>query len=83
VSASVEWDNGNAGYRQLEIDTGVGRVATELTPVAAAQFVYNSVSAVVKLNAGESVELLANQVSGGALSFSPAWFAMSWIGSGA
>jgi hypothetical protein len=84
ISGSIEWTSGGVGYRQLEIDSDKGgRLASELLPVAAAQFAYNSVSTIVKLEAGEKVELVANQASGGSLSFSSASFAMSWVGSGA
>jgi hypothetical protein len=83
ISGSIEWTSGGVGYRQLEIDgeTG-GRLATELLPVAATQFAYNSVSTIVKLQAGEKVQLVANQSSGASLSFSSASFGMNWVGSG-
>jgi hypothetical protein len=84
ASGSVEWEAGGIGWRQLEIDAGsAGRVATELIPVAATQYTYNSVSTIVKLNAGESVELTANQTSGGGvLPVIKGWFALNWVGSG-
>jgi hypothetical protein len=83
ISGSIEWTSGGIGYRQLEIDSDKGgRLASELLPVAAPQFAYNSVSTIVKLEAGEKVQLVANQSSGASLSFSLASFAMSWVGSG-
>ena len=83
VAGSVQWESGGPGWRQLEIDSDkAGRVASSLIPVAATQYVYSNVSTVVKLSAGESVALTANQVSGGALPFSQASFAMNWVGSG-
>lgn len=83
LAGSVEWDSGKPGWRQLEIDSVKGgRVATSLIPVAVEQYAYNSVSTVVNLSAGESAELVANQSSGGALSFHGGSFAMNWVGSG-
>jgi hypothetical protein len=83
ITGNLEWASGGAGYRQLEIDTSEqGRVATNLIPVAAPQFTYNSVSTVVKLAAGETVDLVADQSSGASLSTNGGWFAMSWIGTG-
>ncbi len=82
ISGSVEWESGAAGYRQLEIDARGTRLASDLTPVAAPQFVYSTVTTIVKLNAGESVTLVADQSSGGTLSFDTAAFAMAWMGSG-
>ncbi len=83
VSGHVEWTIGKPGYRQLEIDGPGGRLATSLIPVAVEQFVYSTVSTIVKLNAGDSVVLVANQASGSTLSFSGASFAMNWVASGA
>lgn len=83
ISGSVEWQSGAAGYRQLEIDSSSGtRLASDLTPVAATQFVYSTVTTIAKLNAGESVTLVADQSSGGTLSFNTGAFAMTWVGSG-
>jgi hypothetical protein len=83
ITGTAEWASGGIGYRQLEIDTeSSGRVATDLIPVAATQFTYNNVSTVVELKAGESVELVADQASGGALTINNANFSMAWIGSG-
>lgn len=84
ITGTVEWTSGNPGYRQLEIDSSTGaRLATSLIPVAAAQFTYSNVSTAVKLTAGDSVQLVANQSSGGTLSFSSPSFTMTWVGSGA
>ena len=83
VAGTAEWASGGVGYRQLEIDTeSSGRLATELIPVAAAQFTYNNVSTTVQLKAGESVQLVADQASGGALTVNRAFFSMVWVGSG-
>jgi hypothetical protein len=82
VSGSVEWESGAAGYRQLEIDDAGTRLASDLTPIAAPQFVYSTVTTIVKLKAGESVTLVADQSSGGTLSFNTGAFAMAWMGSG-
>src|SRR4029077_10960857 len=84
VAGNVEWNSGEPGWRQLEIDTSKqGRVATSLIPVAAKQYVYSSVSTVVKLEAGESVELTANQNSGTTIGTIGGSFAINWVGSGA
>ena len=82
ITGHVEWDSGKPGYRQLEIDGPGGRLATSLIPVAAEEFTYSTVSTIVKLNAGDSVQLVADQVSGAALAYNGGSFAMSWAGSG-
>jgi hypothetical protein len=89
VTGQVEWDSCGVGYRQLEIDrvSDAARLATTLMPVGAAQFVYENVTTATKLTAGDSVQLVASQSSGGSCAIftdgesSPS-FSMEWVSAG-
>jgi hypothetical protein len=70
ITGQGEWNSAANGYRFLIIRRGSdqARVGVSLIPVgAAAQYVYQQVTTLARLNAGDYVELRASQTSGGPL----------------
>jgi hypothetical protein len=68
VTGQIEWDSVANGYRFLIIRrNGTTRSGVSLIPVSTANFVYQQVTSLVKMNAGDYVELVIRQTSGGNL----------------
>lgn len=88
VSAHVDWDQNNFAAREVMIDANIGivfqRIATSQIPASNVD-VEQSVSTIVQLSAGDSVQLEVRQVSGGGsdniqVSDHSPTLAMAWLG---
>jgi hypothetical protein len=84
VNASVQWDNNSTGVRVLRITKNASSDLVTDQRTAAA-FTANSTSTLTKLAAGDFVQALVLQNSGGsldALGSSTTSFSMTWVGHG-
>jgi hypothetical protein len=81
VSATVDWDPNETGPRRTTIQGPSGTVASVAGPPLATPF-YTSqnVSGVARLTAGQSLNVLANQSSGGNLGVRISRFQMTFVG---
>jgi len=84
VNASVQWDTNSTGARVLRIEKNASTdlVTDQRTAIG---FTANSASTMVKLAAGDFVQALVLQNSGGslnALGISTTSFSMTWVGKG-
>jgi hypothetical protein len=84
VNASVQWDTNSTGARVLRIQKNASTdlVTDQRTAIG---FTANSASTMVKLAAGDFVQALVLQNSGGslnALGISTTSFSMTWVGNG-
>jgi hypothetical protein len=68
LTASVEWESSTVGRRELQIDvTGARAAATSVTPTAADDSPFQSVTVVAFMGAGSSATARVRQTSGAAL----------------
>jgi hypothetical protein len=84
INASVQWDNNSTGVRMLRITKNASSDLVTDQRTAAA-FTANSTSTLAKLAAGDFVQAIVLQNSGGALSAlgaSTTSFSMTWVGKG-
>lgn len=86
VTASVDWDLNTTGYRQVGIVRSVGNLTVAVSSAPAASFLLStlqSVSCLVKLDAGGYVTVKVQQDSGGTRTTrTGSRFSASWVGQG-
>jgi hypothetical protein len=83
VSATVDWDPNGTGYRRMSLlgPDGGAFASVAGPPLAGGAFTSQNPAGIVRLNAGESVEIEALQGSGGDLNAQISRFEMTFVGS--